>query len=125
MTVDRGPKRVQTGDSRRLEHWVHRVLLTGLAVSALLIISGLGVALIRHENRPLHRPPPPGIVLRQAFTGSGVAQMELALLSLMATPVLRVLVLAVGWAREREWRLAAVAVTVLVLLGLGFALGMG
>jgi hypothetical protein len=43
----------------------------------------------------------------------------------MATPIVRVGVLAVGWTIEGDWRFAAVAATVLALLGLSLYLGMG
>lgn len=109
----------------RLEHWVHRSLLAGLALSGLLVASGLGLALARGQPRPVGAPPALGVVFREASGGDGTAWMELGLLMLMATPVLRVAVLALGWGLAGERRFAAVALAVLGLLALSLALGVG
>ena len=54
-----------------------------------------------------------------------MAWLDLGLLALMATPMLRVAVLALGWGLAGERRFAAVALAVLGLLGVGIALGVG
>jgi uncharacterized membrane protein len=115
----------QAEDSHRLEHRVHRSLLAGLAVSGLLLVLGLGVALSRGGPRPEGPPPSLAAVLRGALRGDGVDLLDLGLLSLIGTPVLRVAVLAVGWMAAGERRFAAVAVVVLGLLGASLALGLG
>jgi uncharacterized membrane protein len=43
----------------------------------------------------------------------------------MLTPILRVIVLGVGWLLEREWRFAAIAFFVLALLATSMVLGTG
>jgi uncharacterized membrane protein len=43
----------------------------------------------------------------------------------MLTPILRVLVLAIGWLLEKEWRFAAIALCVLALLATSVVLGTG
>ncbi len=112
-------------DPYRLERWVHRTLLVGVAATGSLLLLGLVLLFARHEPRP--EAPPPGlrILLRLAFSGSGLAIIDLALLILMATPVARVAVLAIGWAAEGNRRFAIVATVVLVLLGLSLVLGVG
>lgn len=108
-----------------LERLVHWTLLTGLAISALMLVAGLGFALGTGEPRPDGEPPSVSRIVRAAAGGDGVALLDLGLLMLILTPVLRVAVLAIGWAVERDWRFAAVAVAVLGLLGLGFVMGLG
>ncbi len=108
-----------------LEKWVHYSLLAGLMLSGLLLITGLAVVLIRHEVRPEGPPMPLKVIIRGAFSADGVACLDLGLLALMLTPVLRVCVLAVGWSLAGERRFAVVAVTVLTLLGISQALGFG
>jgi hypothetical protein len=112
-------------ESRRLGLWVHRSLVAGLALGGLLMAGGLVLALAEGRPRPEGPPPRIGAVLRAAAGGDGVALMDLGLLVLMATPVVRVAVLAVGWGWEREWRFVAVALAVLALLGLSIAMGVG
>ncbi len=112
-------------ESRRLGTWVHWSLLAGLILSGLLMLGGLTRALVGDRPRPEGPPPAFGDVLRGAFSFESVPLMDLGLLALMVTPVMRVAVLAVGWGRERNWRFLAVALTVLGLLGLSLVLGVG
>ncbi len=112
------------GRSRILRHWVHWSLLAGVIVSGVLLALGLVTALASGQSRPKGAPSIPGL-LRQAVHGEGVGLLYVGLLLLIATPILRVVVLAVGWAVEKQWRFAAVAVVVLTLLGLGLLLGVG
>jgi hypothetical protein len=108
-----------------LRHAVHWALLGGLAASGLLLAVGLVVALVGKSPRPEGPPPSIAALLRGAARGDGTDLMELGLLVLIATPVLRVAVLAAGWAREGEIRFATVAGAVLALLALSFVLGVG
>lgn len=115
----------RSGEPAALGHWVHRSLLAGLVVSGLLMAAGLAVALGTGRPRPDGPPAPLGSNLRLAARGDGVGLMDLGLLVLMATPVLRVVVLAVGWGLERHWRFLAVALAVLGLLGVSAWMGVG
>lgn len=99
-------------------------MLTGLAISGALLIPGLAVTLI--TGRPRSEGPPPSLLalLRGAGLGNGEDLLNLGLLVLIGTPMLRVAVLAAGWAFERAWRFAAVALLVLALLILSLCLGL-
>lgn len=108
---------------RRLERAVHWALLGGLTASTALLLSGLVGAVARGGPRPDGPPRPFGEIARGAARGDPIALMALGLPLLIATPVLRVAVLAVGWALERNWRFAAVACAVLALLVASFLLG--
>ena len=112
-------------EPHRLERWVHRTLLVGLVLSGLLLTTGLVLVLLRGQARPEGRPPSVDSTVREATGGDGVAWLDLGLLALMATPMLRVAVLALGWGLAGERRFAAVALAVLGLLGVGIALGVG
>lgn len=109
----------------RLEHWVHWSLLSGLLLSATLLSLGLIICLVSGQPRPLGPPPSVSTILRGVRHSQGVSLIELGLLVLMGTPVLRVAVLALGWLLDREWRFAGVAFTVLGLLAVSVVLGMG
>ncbi|SIN68314.1 Protein of unknown function [Singulisphaera sp. GP187] len=109
----------------RLEHWVHRSLLAGLALSGLLLVAGLVLVLMRGQARPEGRPPALAVMLQRGSTGEGTALLELGLLILMLTPGLRVAVLALGWGLAGEKRFSTVALIVLGLLGLSLFLGVG
>ena len=113
-----------TEGSHRLADWVHRTLLTGSILSAGLLAAGLAVTLIQGQPRPEGPPPSGWTILREVARGEGAGLIDLGLFALMATPIVRVAVLAVGWGIDRQWRFLGVAVAVLVLLSVGLFLGM-
>jgi uncharacterized membrane protein len=76
---------------RGLTRAVEVVLMIGLTVSCLLLTGGLAVGRFAPQRW--------GIIV------------------LMATPVLRLLVVTVGLARERDWIFAAVSLWILGVLG--------
>jgi uncharacterized membrane protein len=108
-----------------LERWVRWTLLSGVALSGVLLVLGLLLAFMRHEPRPEGPPLGLGVLIRSALLGNGLSITNLALLVLMITPLLRVSVLAAGWALAGQPRFALVALVVLCLLGLGVVLGVG
>jgi uncharacterized membrane protein len=112
-----------TADTR-LARFVHRTLLTGVIASAALLIVGLGMAL--NGQRAQAEPVTDWTQLTErALAGDGRAVIDLGLVVLMFTPVLRVLVLACGWLAERKWRLALVSIAVAIMLGISIAVGVG
>jgi uncharacterized membrane protein len=111
-------------ESARVVHWVHYGLLSGLIVSGSLLVLGLVIVFSRQEPRPVGIPEVGFELLRHALRGDGVAVLNLGLLVLILTPVLRVAVLVVGWCQERDWAFAAIALSVLILLGISMGLGL-
>jgi uncharacterized membrane protein len=109
----------------RLEHWVHLTLLGGLLLSGVCLIVGLCVALLSGQPRPEGMPPPFWDVLLASFAGNGAALIEVGLLLLIATPIMRVAVLALGWGLAGNRRFMAVSLVVLALLLISFFLGVG
>jgi len=109
--------------------WVHRCLLTGVLLSGPLLLLGLILTLARSPaptEKPGEPPPPVVTILRQAATGDGSALIQIGLLALMITPILRVATLAVLWTIEPgAKRFALTAGIVLVLLAVSIALGFG
>ncbi len=114
-----------THDVDPLARAVQIVLLTGLIPSGILLALGLIVALASGQPRPDTPPAGFGVLIRTAPHGESVSMLELGVLLLMLTPLLRVIVLAVGWASQRNWRFAPVAVVVLSLLAISLAIGVG
>ena len=110
---------------RSLDHWVHLSLLAGLLVCGALLILGLSLTLI--SGAPESSGPPPAfrLLVRQSIRGDGPSLIRLGLLALLATPVMRVIVLSIGWHRLGDLRFASVAAMVLALLIVGVLLGVG
>ncbi len=102
---------------------ISRVLRTGVTVSAVLIAAGfMGSFLVGWEGSL--RGAAPGAVSATAFsqlrTGlfelRPIAITQLGLLALIATPVVRVAVSVVGFARERDGLYVAITLGVLAIL---------
>jgi uncharacterized membrane protein len=106
-------------DLRRI---VGRLLLGGVVLSGVLLAAGLAMGM--RDGEGPERFATLREMLRAALEGNGAAIIGWGLLVLMATPILRVMVLAAGWAMEGNTRFAAIAVGVLVMLGVSMSLGL-
>lgn len=94
----------------------------GVSASAILLVVGLLIVLVRDTPRPAIAPPLTEI-LRLAFTANEVGWIYLGLLLLMTTPVALVMMLVYGYLRTGWRRFALISLLVLLLLGTGLALG--
>ena len=104
---------------RVVEHWVGRVLRTGVWSSAGLMIVGLLLAWFSAGSiQPPSENPAPGQVLRNMLSGSfdPVTLIFAGLLLLMLTPFVRVLTAAVGFAAEKDTPFVIVALVVFAML---------
>jgi len=111
------PPRGSAGE-RRL---VQLLLRTGLLLAAALIAVGLALAAL--HGRLVTHPVSPAEIPSLLGAGRPTGFMALGILVLLATPILRVLFLVVGFALDRDWRFAAVALGVALLLAAGILLG--
>ncbi len=110
---------------RQIEEIVADLLRTGVALSALVVLIGGVIYLIRHGFAPadyrVFRGEPsdlrslPGI-LRFAFTWHGRGIIQLGLVLLIATPVARVAFSIWGFAEERDHMYTTFTVIVLAIL---------
>ena len=83
-------------------------LIIGVSISFVFLIGGLVLQGVGLEGGPVD----PG------------GMLEIGVMFLMATPIVRVLVLAVGFVRERELTFALVAFCILLLLSASVAIGL-
>lgn len=123
---------MNVGDER-LDRVVSGVLRSGVLLSAALVLAGGLGFLVSHRHdipnyRTFHAEPAPLSsihgVARGAFGLHPLYIIQLGLLILIATPVVRVVTCAAGFAFERDWTYAIVSLIVLALLiaGVGFGL---
>jgi len=108
----------------RLDRLVGIVLRSGVTLAAAIVLIG-GVAWLASRNKVVpdrHRFHPAGHFSELGGIVHGVIALEplyliqLGLLLLIATPIVRVLVCAIGFAGERDWAYAFISTVVLVLL---------
>lgn len=116
-------------DDRRLEIIIGRLLQTGVLAAAATVLAGGVLYLIQsHSGRVDYRnfaPENPHLltlsgIVRSAIHFDSLGLIQFGLLLLIATPVARVALAAVGFALERD-RLYTV-VSLIVLLILAFSL---
>jgi uncharacterized membrane protein len=108
-----------------LEHRIGQTLRGGVFASAILLLAGLIKTLIENAPRRTGPPLPTAEIFRRALAGDGEQMMQLGLLVLIATPVIRVAVLVLSWSQEGNVKFALIAAFVLLLLALSFTLGVG
>jgi uncharacterized membrane protein len=114
--------RASKGD--HAEKPARRALLTGVLLSAAMLVAGLLVVWLRHEGRP-NEPPALSGVVRGVAAGRGTCLLYAGLLLLAATPILRVVVMIGVYLLRRELLMAVVSIIVLGLLAVGVLLGSG
>jgi len=121
----RTPEDAQTAKKERdLNGVVHQVLILGLAVSTILMLTGLGLDVVRHREMATAVPDFGELFGRvKALRPSGF--LALGLLVLIATPILRVIGSIFAFVYERDWRFAAVTFIVLVVVSVSLLFGKG
>ncbi len=100
--------------------------ITGVA--GIVILAGGVLWLSRHGNAPAAFYPFLGepaslrsvpLILTGAFHGHALAIIQLGVLLLITTPVIRVLCVGIGYVIERDWLYVTVAAIVLAVLAAG------
>ena len=105
------------------------LLRIGVALACAIMLAGGVLYLLRHggerESYAVFHGEPASLesirgVLREARAGSARGIIQLSVLTLIATPVLRVAFAVYGFTRQKEWFFTVVSLTVLALLAFGF-----
>ena len=116
---------VRGGDDRSFAVWLGRVLRAGVIAAAMIVVAGGTVYLSKHGTSLPHyrvfRGEPADLrsirgILTEAADGRGRGLIQLGLLILIGTPIVRVLCSVAGFARERDWIYVAITIVVLGLL---------
>jgi uncharacterized membrane protein len=110
---------------QRLEAVIGQMLRAGVTIAALVMLAG-GVMYLRHPGVPapdymhFHSAPVEALTIGKTFTGvahgSSLAIIQLGILLLIATPVVRVVFALVGFLLEKDRLYTAVSVIVLAIL---------
>ncbi len=99
------------------------VLTWGFRVAAALLIVGIGVALLRQEPLASRAEPLPEVV-SALLDGDARGIVDLAILAMVATPVLTTLVVALGFLRLGDRLYAGLSLVVLAILGTSIAVAL-
>jgi len=112
-------------NDKRIEVFVGNLLRTGVLTAAVVVLVGGIIYLARHGFSLPHlgvfRGEPSdlrsvGGIIRDVFAGSGRGVIQLGLLLLIATPVMRVASLLIGFALQRDRVYVFVSLAVLTSL---------
>ncbi len=116
----------------RVETIIGNLLRAGVILSALIVVAGGIVFLLRHGGEPAghktfagepERLRSLGGIVRDALAGHGRGIIELGLLVLIATPVARVAFAVVAFALQRDRLYVAITLVVLSVLVYSLAAG--
>lgn len=118
-TTDEDREIASAQDLNRVVHWM---LVAGLTLSTAFLVGGLGLSALHREPAP-ERPSRLAQTFAGAIDGSPSSLLEIGVLLLIATPVLRVLGSLALFVSKRNWRYAAATLLVLFILAAGVALG--
>lgn len=111
-------------ETGNLEHVIHQLLVWGVALSSVLILLGLLVALMSNQPVPTSVPPLQQ-VLPEALALQPGGILALGLLILIATPILRVVSSIFAFLYERDWRYALITFIVFLIVLTSIYLGRG
>lgn len=107
----------------RLEHRIARILSIGSAASIVLLAVGTGL-LIASGGSPLDESWPPfepGSLVADVIALRPAGLLYLGLIVAIATPLLRVAVALLAFARARDLRMALVSAAVLIVVAVAVA----
>jgi uncharacterized membrane protein len=115
-------------NDHRMETQMGSLLRIGVAAACGVMMLGATLYLLRHgaerESFTTFHGEPAALesvvgVLRQARTGSARGIIQLSVLMMIATPVMRVAFAVHGFARRREWMFTGISLIVLGVLAFG------
>ena len=118
-------KRKPSISDSEIERMVSVLLLTGVLISGAVVLAGGFLFLSRHGSEPINVSKfvgQPSIdrhaqeILRGAFSGRARSLIQLGILLLIATPIARVALSLVGFARERDGKYMLITAIVLAVL---------
>ncbi|GAA4000824.1 hypothetical protein GCM10022631_09420 [Deinococcus rubellus] len=119
-----------TREEIRLERNIALLLRIGVSLATVFLVAGLALYLLHNPSSmvgyhvfkgepPYYRAPP--AIIDLAFHGRGRALIQLGLLVLIATPLLRVILTLFAFAFRRDWLYVLFASIVLAVLLYGFS----
>src|SRR6202790_1705351 len=110
---------------QRIDLIMSRLLRTGVLLSAMFVLAGGALYLLRHpapvtdyhhfQGEPAEFRTRPGI-LHEALAGPGRGLIQLGLLILIATPIARVAFSLLAFLYQRDWTYVLVTLVVLGIL---------
>lgn len=107
-------------NQHRFDSTIGRLMVAMTYVAVALLIVGVALMSV-HGISPLDGGPAfdPALLWAELRNGAPVGFLWLGLVVVIATPVVRVAVAAVGFAREGQWRMVGVGAGILLVIAVG------
>jgi uncharacterized membrane protein len=118
----------KTQSEEKMETQMGSILRIGVLTSCLIMFAGAVLYLLGHggerESYASFQGEPASLrsisgVLREARLGGARGIIQVGVLAMIATPVMRVAFAVFGFARQKQWRFTLISLTVLGLLAFG------
>ncbi|HEX4138529.1 MAG TPA: DUF1634 domain-containing protein [Bryobacteraceae bacterium] len=115
---------------QKMENQMGSLLRAGVILSCLIMLAGGILYVMRHgaehEAYSIFHGEPAALesiggILREVRAGSARGVIQLSVLTMIATPVMRVAFAVYGFSRQRQWVFTAISLTVLLLLAFGLS----
>ncbi len=105
-----------------VERLIGRLLVWLTYISVGLLVAGVVLMLVERHLAPRPSSPfDPASIVADVTALRPVGFLWLGLMMVIATPILRVLVAGLGYARDRDWTMVLVAIGILVVIAVGVA----
>jgi uncharacterized membrane protein len=113
-----------------MESQMGSLLRAGVVLSCAIMLAGGILYVLRHgaehETYAVFHGEPPSFesirgVLREVRAGSARGIIQLSVLTMIATPVMRVAFAVYGFTRQKQWLFTVVSLIVLALLAFGLS----
>lgn len=121
IPIDNETRRVEA-NVRKINALVHWLLIIGLTAAAVLMVTGVLLGLVTGRGLP-EAMVPLSELSAELLLFTPAAFLSLGLLTLIATPILRVAGSILGFAIERDWRYTLITLVVLAIVLLSIFLG--
>lgn len=115
-------KEAETTARRELNEVVRSMLIVGLSVSTVILIIGLALSVVGHQSLSNHVSEL-GNLLTRVRSGAPDGFLDLGILVLIVTPVLRVVGSLIEFINKRNWRYAGISALVLSILTVSVIIG--
>jgi len=116
-------KKIDGQDGQRLHRYVGMVVRAGSLTALVLILIGLALLISTPSGREFRPGNAPAVPLDQLFRASSILSptgiVNLGVITLMAIPVVALVVAIVDLVQERDWCYAAVSLVVLAVVAAG------
>jgi uncharacterized membrane protein len=115
---------------RQMENQMGSLLRAGVILACSIMLAGGFVFILRHggerESYAAFHGEPATLesirgILREVRAGSARGIIQLSVLTMIATPVMRVAFAVYGFTRQRQWLFTGISLTVLALLAFGLS----